>query len=108
MDQFNDLWTMLRKHGSSAKRENECAQLWRTYSPTLQQQIYNALRYKLEHNKFVHYDPLRAIQENANAVRMQTLSYKEYYARYGTTEPRDGWKMANPTGKQVIYIRTVQ
>lgn len=105
MDLFNDLWTMFRKHGSSAKREKECAQLWSTYSPILQQQVYNAIRTKLEHNKFVHYDPLRAMQENANALRTQTLSYKEYYARYGTTEPRDGWQMANPTGQQVIYVK---
>ena len=68
MDQFDALWTMLRQHGSSAKREHECVQLWRTYSPTLQQQIFNAICSKLEHNKFVHYDPLRAIQENARAV----------------------------------------
>lgn len=108
MDQFDALWTMLRKHGSSAKREHECVQLWRTYSPTLQQQIFNAICSKLEHNKFVHYDPLRAIQENARAVRTQTLSYKEYYAQYGTTEERDGWKMENPTGQKVIYVKTVQ
>lgn len=107
MEQFNELWAMLRKHGSSTKREKECARLWSTYSPVLQQQIYNAIRSKLKQNKFVHYDPLRAIQENAKAVRTQTLSYKEYYARYGTTESRDGWQMANPTRQQVIYVKNL-
>ena len=33
------------------------------------------------------------------------MSYKDYYAKYGTTEPRDGWQMANPTGNQVIYVK---
>ena len=28
------------------------------------------------------------------------------YARYHTTEPRDGWQMANPTGNKVIYVKT--
>jgi len=53
----------------------------------------------------VHYDPLRAMEENARLPRQQTLSYADYYARYHTTEPRDGWQMVNPTGNKVIYIK---
>ena len=34
--------------------------------------------------------------------RTQTLSFNEYYKLYGTTAERDGWKMTNPTGNQVI------
>ena len=29
----------------------------------------------------------------------------EYYDRYGTTEPKDGWHMENPTGHQVIFVK---
>ena len=115
MSLFNDLWQLLRAHGSSAKRETECAALWATYPPQTQQRIYDTIRTKLEQNKFVHYDPLqnkfvhydplRAIEENARAPRQQTLSYADYYARYHTTEPRDGWQMVNPTGNKVIYIK---
>ena len=61
MSLFNDLWQLLRAHGSSAKRETECAALWSTYPPQTQQRIYDTIRTKLEQNKFVHYDPLRAI-----------------------------------------------
>ncbi len=39
--------------------------------------------------------------------RQQTLSYADYYARYGTTEERDGWKMENPTGQKVVYVKTL-
>ena len=105
MNYFNELWSLLRKHGSSAKREQECAQLWDTYPPALQRLLFDTIRTKLERNKFVHYDPLRAIKENAQALQSQTLSYADYYARYHTTEPRDGWQMANPTGHKVIYVR---
>lgn len=105
METFNELWLLLREHGSSNKREQECAALWASYPPALQQQIYDAIRIKLAQKKFVHYDPLRAIRENAQAVSPKTLSYAAYYKRYGTTEPRDGWKMANPTGNKVIYVR---
>lgn len=107
MDYFNELWPLLRKHGSSAKREQECAALWATFSPALQHLLYETIRTKLERNRFVHYDPLRAIQENAQALKSQTLSYADYYARYRTTEPRDGWQMANPTGNKVIYVRNM-
>lgn len=37
--------------------------------------------------------------------RRQELSFKDYYARYGTTAETDGWHMENPTGNQVIYVK---
>ena len=60
MNDFQQLWALLRQHGSSAKRETECAALWATYPPDMQQRIYATIRTKLEQGKFVHYDPLRA------------------------------------------------
>ena len=65
MNDFQQLWALLRQHGSSAKRETECAALWATYPPDLQQRIYATIRTKLEQGKFVHYDPVRALEENA-------------------------------------------
>ena len=105
MAEFKELWQLFRAHGSSNKREKECAALWASYSPALQEHIYNAICTKLEHGKFVHYDPLRAMKENAQAVRKQTLSFAAYYDKYHTTAERDGWKMMNPTGQRVVYIR---
>ena len=105
MSNFTDLWALLRQHGSSAKRETECAALWARYPPDVQQRIYDNIRTKLEQGKFVHYDPLRALEENARPPRQQTLTFAEYYARYHTTEPQDGWMMTNPTGQQVIYVK---
>lgn len=37
--------------------------------------------------------------------RTQTLSFNEYYKLYGTTAERDGWKMTNPTGNQIMYVK---
>jgi hypothetical protein len=102
---FNNLWALLRQHGSSAMRENECEQLWDSYSPELQQRLFDTIRLKLAKGKFVHYDPIRAMNDNARMPRQKTLSYAEYYARYHTTEPRDGWQMMNPTGQRVIYVK---
>ena len=49
--------------------------------------------------------PEYAIQKNGTPPRSQTLSFNDYYNRYGTTVERDGWKMENPTGDKVIYVR---
>ena len=46
MSLFNDLWQLLRAHGSSAKRETECAALWSTYPPQTQQRIYDTIATK--------------------------------------------------------------
>ena len=105
MNDFQQLWALLRQHGSSAKRETECAALWASYTPDVQQRVYTAIRAKLEQGKFVHYDPLRAMEKSARAPRQQMLSYAEYYKRFGTTRERNGWKMENPTGQKVIYVK---
>ena len=37
--------------------------------------------------------------------RAQKMSYADYYAKYGTTEERDGWKMVKPqkAGDPPVY-----
>ena len=37
--------------------------------------------------------------------RQMQMSFNDYYKTYGTTEERDGWKMTNPTGEKVIYVK---
>ena len=45
------------------------------------------------------------IKEREKKRQKRVLSYAEYYKRYGTTTPQDGWQMVNPTGQKVIYVR---
>jgi hypothetical protein len=33
------------------------------------------------------------------------LSYSEYYARYRTTEPKDGWRMTRNADGKVCYTK---
>lgn len=37
--------------------------------------------------------------------RRETMTFAEYYAKFGTTAEQGGWKMENPTGQQVIYVK---
>lgn len=104
-DLFNSLWVMLYDHGASAKKEEGTRRYWATLTPQQQRQVFTTISTKLQEDKFVQYDPIRAIKENLQPSRRQVLSYADYYAKYGTTEPRDGWHMTNPTGNKVIYVK---
>ena len=65
MISFNQLWQLFASRGALASQYAEAEQLWTSYSPDQQQQIYNAFRTTLERGAFVHYNPSQAIRENA-------------------------------------------
>ena len=72
---FISMWALLKPQGEYKRRRRGCERLWDV-----------------------------ALQQKRKQPP-QVLSYAAYYARYHTTEERDGWKMENPTGQQVIYVR---
>ena len=61
---FNDLWRQLYEHGSTTTKQQECAQLWDSLTQQQQEQLLSSISNKLKKGRFVHYDPLRAMQEN--------------------------------------------
>ena len=76
------------------------------YNPVLKQDfVYQAIKEKKERKEFVDFNPLFAIKRTYRAPKPQIMSFNDYYAKYGTTEERDGWKMTNPTGNKVIYVK---
>ena len=86
MTTFNDLWALLRQHGSSAKRETECAAQWATYPPDLQQRIYATIRTKLGQGKFVHFYKLLSPGVKA-PTKLQAAIMSAYYRRFCETRP---------------------
>ena len=106
MTSFDFLWQLLDSHGVIERLKADCARLWDTYTIEQQRQIYCSIRDKLRAGKFVNYNPVKALKDNEpRAQAPQMLTFAEYYAKYGTTLERDGWKMTNPTGQQVIYVK---
>ena len=106
MTSFDFLWQLFERHGVIERHKVEAAQLWDTFTLEQQRTIYRSIRDKIQAGKFVNYNPVLAIKENAPKCKpTQILSYADYYAKYGTTEEKDGWKMANPTGQKVIYVK---
>jgi len=104
---FDEFWTLVEHHGRVAYYyKNECEDLWRTLTQETQKAVCDAIRTKLQTGRFVHFIPVYAIRDNLpKPPRIQTLSFNDYYKTYGTTEERDGWKMTNPTGEKVIYVK---
>ena len=106
MISFEQFWTLHDPRPEYRHMRRFCEKTWNSLPPDKQECIYRTIETKKTQNKFVDYNPYYAIQKNASPPRRtMQLSYNEYYARYGTTEEKDGWQMANPTGNKVIYIK---
>ena len=107
MKTIDDIWALLAPEGEYKRRRGACERLWSSYEPGRQEAIYERIAGKKRRGEFVNQNPYFAIEDNAVEMhpRRQILSYAEYYAKYGTTEERDGWKMENPTGQKVIYVK---
>ena len=71
--------------------------------------MYDTINEARQRGDRINPNPYFAIEDVALQQKRkqppQVLSCAAYYARYHTTEERDGWKMENPTGQQVIYVR---
>ena len=107
MKTFEEIWALLAPEGEYKRRRGACERLWQGYEAGRQEAIYEKIAGKLARGEYVNQNPYFAIEDNAREgkPRKLVMSYADYYAKYGTTEERDGWKMANPTGQKVIYVK---
>ena len=105
---FASIWDLVKNHGGVAEfYKMEAAQLWNSYSDEQREHIYRSVENKLMNGRFVHYNPVKAFQENApKAPRTIIISADEYYRRYGTQENRDGWvRTFLPDQHKTIYVK---
>ena len=100
MESFETFWDLFDPEPDFNNRRRACQQLWEQKGEQ-QRAILEFLKSGKQRSSNNPYYFLADFRVR----RQQTLSYAEYYARYGTTEEKDGWKMANPTGQKVIYVK---
>ena len=101
---FEQLIGLLNTRPMVPGKTAECLRLWESLNARQQQQIYETIRSKLQAGKFVHYDPVKAIRDNAPKV--QIISADEYYRRYQTQENQDGWvRTFLPEQHKTIYVK---
>ena len=98
---FDEYWELFNPDSEFANRRSATQRLWGQCQPDRQRAIIEWLQAgkpKCTRNPYFFVLDFRQPSK-------QSLSYAEYYARYGTTLETDGWKMANPTGNKVIYVK---
>lgn len=98
---FENYWELFSPDAEYANRRSAAQRLWAQCKTDRQQAIIDWL--KAGKPKCTN-NPYFFIQDFQMPKR-QTLSFAEYYARYGTTSETDGWHMENPTGQQVVYVK---
>ena len=113
MKTFNDFWQLLAPKAEYANRRKACFALWNELTENQQDALYDVISDKLSKGKFVDYNPLFAMKNNSTFPSgrdgvgfRQTLSYADYYRRYGTTLDTDGWhRQFLPDKQTTIYVK---
>ena len=106
---FEELIRLLNTRPIVPGKTAECLRLWETFTGQQQEQIYNTIRAKLQAGKFVHYDPVLAVRDNApKPPRTIVITAEEYYRQYGTQENHDGWvRTFLPKEQRTVYVKKV-
>jgi len=100
---FETYWALFKPDEHFENRMDATRIEWDACAPDKQQAIIAWLR---KHGAYRGRNPYFFIQDfRVRQPKQQVLSYAAYYAKYGTTLERDGWKMENPTGQEVIYVK---
>ena len=100
---FETYWALFKPDEHFENRMDATRIEWDACAPDKQQVIIAWLR---KHGAYRGRNPYFFIQDfRVRQPKQQVLSYAAYYAKYGTTLERDGWKMENPTGQEVIYVK---
>ena len=110
MRTFNEFWELLSPKVEFANRKRACFDLWNSLSENRQNELYDTISDKLSKGKFVDYNPLFAMKNNSLPLKgaggLQTLSFADYYAKFGTTEEQDGWQRTFlPEQQKTIYVK---
>ena len=102
MESFDNFWNLFDPDPEFNNRRRACYTLWENKSEQQRQAILQFLqsgKQRSSRNPYYFLADFRVRQP-------QIMSFKDYYAKYGTTEEQGGWKMQNPTGNRVIYVKT--
>jgi len=100
MESFELFWELFDPDPEFNNRQRACRALWEQKGKQ-QQVIIDFLKSGQPRSSRNPYYFLADFRVRPK----QTMSFNDYYAKFNTTEERDGWKMVNPTGQQVIYVK---
>ena len=75
MSPFEHFWTLLSSHGVIPSKRRAAEEVWDTFNLQQQREIYRAVRDKINAKKFVNYDPVIAIMNNAPKLVREPTNY---------------------------------
>ena len=100
MIDFNEFWNAFAPDDQFANRYYATRDLWDARSPTDQQAMLDWLRSGKNHKP----NPYFFVLDFAASKR--TMSFDDYYKRYGTTEEINGWKRVfKPEERTTVYVK---
>ena len=67
--EFESVWQALVENGTSRRNKEPTYRFWLTLTPEQRHLAYLSITQKVRENKFVQYDPIRAIKENIRKHR---------------------------------------
>ena len=101
MENFELFWELFDPEPEFNNRKRACCMLWEQKG---QQQRHAVIEFLKSGKQRSSVNPYYFLADFRQPSR-QTLSFADYYAKFGTTEEQGGWHMENPTGQQVIYVK---
>jgi hypothetical protein len=69
-EKFETVWQALVENGSSKRNHDATERFWNTLTPRQQNAVFTSIPRKVKEGKFVQYDPIRAIKENARLHKL--------------------------------------
>ena len=102
-----EFWQLLQPSATfdTRGRFESCLARWNSWDEAKRVRIAQQIAAKQQNGEFVHPNPCFAMDDAAqedeirqakSRPRRQVLSFNDYYAKYGTTKEKDGWKMVKP------------
>ena len=98
---FEQYWNLIGGDVNFADRKTAAERAWNLCAADKQQAIIAWLK---KHGRYPGRNPYFFILD-FQTKRRQTMTFDDYYAKYHTTDERDGWHMVNPTGQKVYYVK---
>ena len=99
---FEQYWTLIGGAVNYADRKAAAEKAWALCSPEKKQAIIQWLQ---AHGRYPGRNPYFFILD-FQAKRQQTLSYADYFARFGTTEEQGGWRRRFlPEEHKTVYVK---
>ena len=70
IDEFEPTWNALYENGSSQRNKEATRHFWDTLTPEQQHAAFTNITRKRNENRFLQYDPIRAIKENIRTIKV--------------------------------------